>query len=225
MKYSLLAVTLSLIALFAYQDAVESLAAQTAKSALVFKGIENVPVGSPTRLIVDTLTRVEALVSQGLARVKTQNQVKEMVRAMFDYSTLSQDALSFIWARVDAKERMRFQIAFRALIEANYIAKAKSYVGDQHQIRFAAETIDKKTAKVSCFVAQKEVDIQINYLLKKVGNTWKVTDIVLDEASLVASYRSQFSQFLSSNQNSLEQLIAKIESMSQKIEKENQKKI
>jgi phospholipid transport system substrate-binding protein len=191
------------------------------KEILIIEGTENRKPGSPTELIVNTLSRIESLVNQGLAKGVVQNQVKETVRNMFDYPALSQEALSFIWKKMGARDKKKFIAAFRHLIEVNYIAKAKSYVGDRHKIRFGEEVIQNKKAKVLCFVAQKEVDIQISYVLNKVGSRWKVVDIILDEASLIASYRSQFNQFLSGGQNSLGQLIAKIESMSQKIEQEN----
>ncbi|MFH1727365.1 MAG: ABC transporter substrate-binding protein [Pseudomonadota bacterium] len=180
-----------------------------ALSFSLFAENKNVNTNSPMSVIKNTIAKVEKLVDKGLDSDDVQDKIKKEIRQMFDYDYLAKEAISAHWSKLTSAKQERYKTLFRELIERAYITKAKSYVGDQHNVKFTKENIKGKKADVFCNVAQKEVDAEIIYKMHIVGKTWKVTDILLDESSLLASYQSQFNGFINKN-GSVDKLIDRI---------------
>ena len=79
-----------------------------------------------------------------------------------------------------------------------YISKIDRYGGEQ--IRYTAETIDGEYASVKARIMRKGgTEVPVEARMLKRGNRWLIYDIVIENISLLNSYRSQFDQIIRSS--------------------------
>jgi phospholipid transport system substrate-binding protein len=95
---------------------------------------------------------------------------------------------------------------FTAFIEDAYLSRIETYSVEKvdqqiqsSQIQFNRETTDGPDyATVFSTVVLKDRNnpIQVNYLMRRNDNDWKIYDITLDAISVIANYRNQFNRVL-----------------------------
>jgi len=86
----------------------------------------------------------------------------------------------------------------------SYADSIESYTSQN--VLYTRELEDNNYAEVDTkIVADKRVDLSINYKLHSVNNEWKVYDLVIENISLVNNYRSQFDRVIA--RSSFEDLV------------------
>ncbi len=84
---------------------------------------------------------------------------------------------------------------FSDLLEQTYVDKIESY--NNEKFIYANERIDGPYAEVSSKMrTSKGEEFTINYKLHRVGEDWRVYDLVIENISLINNYRSQFNRIL-----------------------------
>jgi phospholipid transport system substrate-binding protein len=90
-----------------------------------------------------------------------------------------------------------------------------------YEIRYVAEQSKDGTTTVKTRAKHKtkerEPELEIDFVIAKVGGGLKVVDILTERASLVKTYRSQFLRIL--RKDGFDKLIEKMETKLAKIEK------
>ena len=85
--------------------------------------------------------------------------------------------------------------------------KIESY--NNEKFIYANERIDGPYAEVSSKMrTSKGEEFTINYKLHRVGEDWRVYDLVIENISLINNYRSQFNRILTSS--TYDELVSKI---------------
>ncbi len=85
--------------------------------------------------------------------------------------------------------------------------KIESYTNEK--FIYLNERIDGRYAEVgSKMRTAKGEEFTINYKLHRVGEDWRVYDLVIENASLMNNYRSQFNRIITSS--SYDELVMKI---------------
>ena len=102
---------------------------------------------------------------------------------------------------------MSFVQLFKQLLEGSYINNIQKYNGEK--IVYTSETQEQDYAHVDTkLIPQEGEPITINYHLHKVGEEWKVYDVVIDNISIVNNYRAQFARLL--GKNSFPEMLARL---------------
>ena len=84
-----------------------------------------------------------------------------------------------------------------------------SYRGER--MTYGREQIDQDLAQVDTQVWGSSGDsTPIVYKMRRVGNDWKVYDVVIDDVSLTSNFRSQFGRIL--KRDSVDELMRKLRS-------------
>jgi len=120
--------------------------------------------------------------------------VEELVVPKFDFRRMSAWVLGRNWRQATEAEKDAFTEQFRVLLVRTY-AKALLEYTDQ-PIRILSETPepDGRTITVRTEIVQKGVPpLDITYRMMRVGDDWKVVDVLVGGVSLVATYRGEFS--------------------------------
>jgi len=120
--------------------------------------------------------------------------VEELVVPKFDFRRMSAWVLGRNWRVATEPERDAFTEQFRVLLVRTY-AKALLEYTDQ-PIRILSETPepDGRTTTVRTEIVQKGAQpMDITYRMTRVGDDWKVVDVLVGGVSLVATYRGEFS--------------------------------
>jgi phospholipid transport system substrate-binding protein len=129
----------------------------------------------------------------------------------FDWGEMAQRALARHWNQRTPEEKKEFTRLFGDLLEKTYLTKVEGYSGEK--VQYEGESVDGNYAVVKIkIVTEKNVDIPIEYRLKKEAADWFVYDISIEGVSLVNNYRSQFNTIIS--QSSYGNLVKKLKEKS-----------
>jgi phospholipid transport system substrate-binding protein len=83
-------------------------------------------------------------------------------------------------------------------MEDAYLDKIDSYSGQKVQF-VGQNAMEATTVEVKSVVQpadSSDQPIQINYLVKQTAGDWKVYDVTVDDISITANYRNQFTRMI-----------------------------
>ena len=125
----------------------------------------------------------------------------------FDISESAQRVLARHWQARTPAEREEFTQLFADLLERTYIARMDEYGGER--IRYTGETVDGNFAAVRARIVTKSgTEVAVESRMNLRGDRWLIYDILIENVSLVANYRSQFDRIIRSS--SYEELVKRL---------------
>ncbi len=127
---------------------------------------------------------------------KVKNEkIRLISEEVFDFTELSKRSLGRNWNRLNPGQQEEFIKLFKSLLVTTYADKITSYT-DERVIFKEEITLSEKAVEVPTTIVTKTAEIPINYRLLQENGRWKVYDVVIEGASLVNNYRTQFREIL-----------------------------
>jgi phospholipid transport system substrate-binding protein len=130
----------------------------------------------------------------------TLNQKRRRLRALaegdFDFAEMARNAMGSRWDTISAQQRSDYSHLFTAFIEDAYLNKIQDYSGQD--IQFASQRMTAPGyAEVDTRVIKPGEDpISLTFLLRRSPKRWEIYDLVIDNISIVGSYRAQFAHLI-----------------------------
>jgi phospholipid transport system substrate-binding protein len=122
-------------------------------------------------------------------------EIRRAADSLFDFPEMARRALGRHWADRTSTEREEFVRLFTDLIARSYIGKIDRYAGEA--IAYTGERVEGDEASVrSQVVTAKGSQIPIEYRLHRVNDSWSAYDVLIENVSLVGTYRSQFDRII-----------------------------
>ncbi|MPZ75412.1 MAG: ABC transporter substrate-binding protein [Deltaproteobacteria bacterium] len=165
--------------------------------------------GAAADQLKQSVEKIQAILSdpslKGDAKTSVRRQkLKQVVAARFDFDEMAKRSLGAQWQKRSDSEKKEFVRLFTDLLEGTYLSRLEEYSGEK--VRFVNEREDKDFAEVNTKVINKNGDeFALDYRLIRTNGDWKVSDVVIENISLVNNYRSQFNRVLS--KSSFEELV------------------
>lgn len=183
-------------------------------SCLAFSwvGASGALADSPTAEVKATVDQVISILKdpryQGPAqREERRTLLREAIFPRFDFRDMAKRSLGPEWNSRTPQEHQEFVQLFTEFLEKNYVRKIESYTNEK--ITYTGQTVDEPYAEVdSKLETSKGEEVTIDYLLHRVGDEWKVYDLIIDDISIVNNYRSQFDDVIS--ESSYAELVRRI---------------
>ncbi len=152
--------------------------------------------GSPTEQLRSYTDHVlKVLENPALTFPERRTAVQKIAGDVFDVSETAKRVLGTHWAKRTTAEREEFVKLFAGLLEQTYISRIGEYGGEQ--ITYVGEQIDGERAIVRARITTKkgsEVPVESRLLQK--DHRWLIYDVLVENISLIASYRSQFDRII-----------------------------
>jgi len=152
--------------------------------------------GVPTDQLREYTDRViQILEDQGLPSAERRTAVRRVAAEAFDVTETARRALGRHWRERTPAEQQEFVRLFADLLEQTYIARLDEYGGER--VRYVGEQIDGDSATVRARIVSRrgaEVPVESRLLLR--GERWLIYDVLIENVSLVANYRSQFDRII-----------------------------
>lgn len=121
-------------------------------------------------------------------------------------------ALGPHWPKRSAAEREEFTGLFQSLLERGYLSRIGEYGGER--VQYVAERIDGDFATVRAqIVTSKGTQVPVEARVVRRGERWLMYDVLIENVSLVASYRSQFDRVIRTS--SYEELVRRLKARGQ----------
>jgi phospholipid transport system substrate-binding protein len=145
----------------------------------------------------DRQTELSGLVRNKASQENTK-KIETTFDAILDYDALAQGSLENHWAERSDAERREFQDTLKKLVQRAYrknLDRTASYdVQFDGETKAGENTVVKTMAKSR--TNAREEPISIDYVVHRVGPTWRIVDIVTEGSSLVKNYRQQFTRII-----------------------------
>jgi phospholipid transport system substrate-binding protein len=185
--------------------------------------------GEPQELIRRTLTDILAVLSDDTLKAPEQRQerlrrIAQVVSPSFDFKEMARRSLGQNWHRLTPAQQEEFVQLFSPMLLQSLVKRiayrattsAEGYGSVPNAIQYQRETIDPDgdaSVQTVMTYAQEQTTEDVEYLLVRKDGTWKVYDIVVEGASMITNYRTQFAQIL--RQESYADLIKRLKSSQQ----------
>jgi len=123
-------------------------------------------------------------------------QLEPVIRRSFDIPAMARLSVGPSWASLSEGQRQQVTESFARYISAIYADRFDSYAGQKLQV------IGEQPAPAGVMVKSQIVKangepVKIDYMMRRSGEVWLISDIYLDGAiSEVATHRSEFAAIL-----------------------------
>ncbi len=132
----------------------------------------------------------------GAAVGERSDQIRQIVRGLFDFDEISRRALSRHWQALPREDQAEFVTLFRDLLERAYLTQVEAAAGGE-KISFIGESIENGSATVrSKVVTRQGSEIPLDYRLHQRDGNWRIYDVAVQGVSFIASYRTQFDRVI-----------------------------
>jgi phospholipid transport system substrate-binding protein len=129
------------------------------------------------------------------ASERRRTDLRRAADTLFDFPDMARRALGRHWTDRSAAEREEFTRLFTDLIARTYIGKIDRYAGES--IAYVGERVDGEEASVrSQVVTAKGSQIPVEYRMHRANDVWSAYDVLIENVSLVGTYRSQFDRII-----------------------------
>lgn len=129
------------------------------------------------------------------AREKALVLAKQKILPHVDFKRMTRLAVGRAWRSADARQREALVAQFGSLITRVYSSAIDAYDGHETEVDpVQLANGDDDVIVRSRFKKAGAQPVEVNYVMWKSVQGWKVYDIVVENASLVITYRSQFGE-------------------------------
>ncbi len=156
-------------------------------------------------LIEKTIDDVLQLLSTEKERIKTDPdflyaQMEQHVFPLIDFKSATGLAVGKYWRKASDQQKIDLTQEFRTLLLRTYSNAIKSYGGEKIEfLAFRPEKRDDRAKVRSIFKPKQGNNIPVTYRMREKQGEWLVYDIIVDNLSLVTTYRGTFSSEISKN--------------------------
>jgi phospholipid transport system substrate-binding protein len=125
-------------------------------------------------------------------------QLEPVIRRTFDIPSMARLSVGSSWAALTEAQRQQVTESFGRYISAIYADRFDSYAGQKLQVTGEQSAVAGVMVRSQIVKANGE-PVNVDYLMRRDGDSWLIADIYLDGAiSEVATRRSEFAAILKS---------------------------
>lgn len=121
---------------------------------------------------------------------RDKQRIDEAVSVTFDTNTIAQSALAANYRELSAEQRAEFEELFFAILKDTYIERLDAYTDESVEV--TGEETDGNRGTVKSIVYTSNSDIAVDYSLRQRPTGWFIYDIIVEDVSLLSSYRSTY---------------------------------
>jgi phospholipid transport system substrate-binding protein len=147
----------------------------------------------------------EALKTLGGAEER-RHQLEKVMGDRIAYDEMAKRSLGLPWKQLNDEERQEFVRLFSQLLRDTFASRFDQY--SDEEVEFLNERLEGLYAEVSTRLTGSKTNTAVDYRLLQRAGDWRVYDIIVDDISLVHSYREQFTSII--RKSSYAELVAKL---------------
>lgn len=158
--------------------------------------LQSADATASTRELVDRAMVI--LRDPQLSLTDKRRELRHVAEVRFDFPDMARAAMSPRWNGLSSDQRAAYVKGFTAFIEDAYLNKIQDYSGQD--IQFIRETPDGPGGALvyTSVVKTGDEPIALNFRLREQNGQWEIYDLVIDDISIIGSYRAQFARVLNS---------------------------
>jgi phospholipid transport system substrate-binding protein len=186
-----------------------------------------IPASDPLVQVKQEVQEVVAVFQdQSMSLQARREKLRQMSNQYFDFTDMARSALGYQWRKLTPQQRDEFVPVFATFIQNAYLSKLQDYSVQKIReeartasINFTGEKFDGPDyAEVQSnivLVDQKD-PIQVNYLMHRTPDGWRIYDLTILGISVIANYRNQFRRVI--NDKGYDQLVSDLKLKRQQLQ-------
>ena len=185
--------------------------------ALLFVGVAQAAAKAPDEVVKEGTVKLQTLIAENHAKYKADlpafyKTVDDIVVTYFDVPFIARTVLARNYREASEAQRTRFQEAFKDMLIRSYANALLEYhdsvKAEWKPLRMAPGANDV-IVNSALLRGEGKPPVAIGFAMHKVGEDWKVYDIVIENLSLVTNFRGQFNSEI--KKSGLDSVIARME--------------
>ncbi len=169
--------------------------------------------GETTDRVRQELDRIAAVVKDSALRGADKEgerkaKVKQLIVQWFDVQEMARRSMAAHWAKRGEQEQKEFVELFGDLFVESYTRLVVDHLADQRVV-YLSEAVDGQVAMVKTkFLSKRDEPTFVDFTLLRRNGAWVASDVVIDDVSIVGTYRTQFNKIIQAQ--SYEALLKKL---------------
>lgn len=172
---------------------------------------ETAAPSTPAAKYIDNLGHqaLSTISDKNISKEKKQATLQTLFKANLDFDWVAKFVMGRSWRDATDDQKKRYLAAYTEFLTKNYTSRFEEYTSGSYKITGAKE-LERGDSMVSMEIesGDGEAPILIDYKIHKVGNGFKVYDIIVEGVSLITSQRSEFSAVI--NKSGIDGLISQL---------------
>ncbi len=154
---------------------------------------------SATEAVKGTITELIAVLEDESLKQPEQaeerrHEIETIIKQRVDYEEMAKRALGAPWSSLSEHEQHEFVGLFVQLLRDTFAGRITERTDEQ--IAYLGEQREQAFAEVKARLKGRKTDTPIDFRLINRAAEWRVYDVVIDGASIVGNYRSQFTSII-----------------------------
>jgi len=155
----------------------------------------DVLVKNVTMEVVDIIVKDKEI--QAGSRAKLIGLIEQKVLPHFDFSSMTALALGQNWNKATPEQKKLMTQEFRTLLVRTYASALAAYSEQKFDFRpLRAKPTDTDVTLQVRVLQPGAQPVPIDYSMEKTAGGWKVYDVMVGGVSLVANYRTEFTNVI-----------------------------
>jgi len=156
--------------------------------------------GQAPKSVVDELTNktLDILRKKDTSADEKRHQIEQIVYQYVDFKVLSRLVLARNWRKFSKPQQDEFMQEFKQHLSMTYGKNIENYHNEGVEIFGDRQEPGGDWTVQTNIVRGGSEKFRVDYRLREENDEWKVIDIVIEGVSLVANFRSQFQDIVSS---------------------------
>ena len=123
-----------------------------------------------------------------------RHEIEEIIKHRVDYKEMARRALGTPWSTLSHRDQHEFVDLFVQLLRDTFAGRITER--SDEQVVFLEELREHAFAEVKAQMKGRKIDTPVDFRLIHHAHEWRVYDVVIDGASIVSNYRSQFTSII-----------------------------
>jgi phospholipid transport system substrate-binding protein len=163
------------------------------------------PVEAPDVLVKNvTLEVIDILAKDKEIQSGNRSKLIELIEAKvlphFNFTSMTALALGQNWNKASADQKKQLTEEFKTLLVRTYASAIASFSGEKFDFRpLRAKPTDTDVTVNVRVLRPGTQPVPIDYAMEKTASGWKVYDVMVGGVSLVANYRTEFTNVVRSS--------------------------
>jgi phospholipid transport system substrate-binding protein len=125
---------------------------------------------------------------------RRRHKIEEIIKHRVDYEEMARRALGTPWPTLSHRDQREFVDLFVQLLRDTFAGRITER--SDEQVVFLGELREEAFAEVKAQMKGRKTDTSVDFRLNHRAHEWRVYDVVIDGASIVSNYRSQFTSII-----------------------------
>ncbi len=123
-----------------------------------------------------------------------RHEIEEVIKRRVDYKEMARRALGAPWSTLSHRDQHEFVDLFVQLLRDTFVGRITERTDEQ--VVYLGELREDAFAEVKAQMKGPKIDTPVDFRLIHRAHEWRVYDVVIDGASIVSNYRSQFTSII-----------------------------